>query len=158
MTVEDKIQYLQQRLEEQIEAFNNGRRKNKKKAFRFRLSVILCSAFTTILIGLQSFGSSLEPIIKDAALIFSAMVTALSAIDAFYNHRALWIRYTATSNDLKTVQSKLQYLLAGNRENVEENRIDELFEEFHRILNETNEYWLQLRKENEKQALTSQST
>lgn len=88
-----------------------------------------------------------RPIVTVSALVFSGLVTALGAIDGFFDHRALWIRYTATNNELRTLQGKLEYLIAGGVDKITETQIDELFDELMHILQETNAFWVQLRKE-----------
>jgi hypothetical protein len=125
------------------------RHANRTKAFGFRFAVVLCGAVTTILIGLHSVSEPFQPLVKDFALFFSALVTAISALDAFYNYRALWIRYTVTYTELRTLSTKVEYLTANGPTSLEEDRIDQLFEEFQQIIRETNSNWLQLRKETE---------
>jgi hypothetical protein len=149
MVSDGKVNFLEAVLEEQISGFNQRRKANKKRAFLFRLSIIICGLLTTVLIGIHSVSPTIQPFITDIALLFSALLTALGAIDAFFDHRALWIRYTTTSNELKTLRSKLRYLLADGKENIDDTQIDSLFEGFHKILNETNSEWLKLRKETE---------
>lgn len=149
MAIQEKIKCLQERLDEQIEYFSLAKKGYEKNAFHFRVAVVLCSASTTILLGLHTVADSFQPIVKDCALILSALVSALSTLDAFYNHRALWIRYKITSNALKAVRSKLEYLTASGLETVDEAKVDQLFEEFQEVLSETDAQWLQLRKETE---------
>lgn len=54
VVLDNKIKYLQDKLEEQIQAFQRRRQDNKTKAFRFRWAIVLCSFLTTILIGIHS--------------------------------------------------------------------------------------------------------
>jgi hypothetical protein len=150
MAVQEKAKLLESLLAKQIEGFSSKRKNNKAKALFFRLVVFSCSALTTILIGLNSVNEAAKPIIKDVALFFSALLTGITALEAFLNHKALWIRYTATANQLKTLQSRLAYLTSGGMEGVNEADIDRLFSEFEKLLADSNAEWLQLRKDTEK--------
>jgi hypothetical protein len=147
MAAKEKVEFLRKCLDEQIIGFGKRRQANRNKAFRLRIAVVCCGAVTTILLGLHSVAESWQSFVKDCALIFSALVTVVGAFDAFYNHRALWIRYTVTYTQLKTLDSRLEYLTAGGLEELDDTEIDRLFTEFQQVLNETNANWLQLRKE-----------
>jgi len=149
MPIKEKLEAVRGQLDAQITGFDRRRHETRKIAYRIRFAVVTCSALTTIVIGLERIPESIQPLLKNGALVFSVLVTAISALEAFYNHRALWIRYTATFTELKALRSKLECLTAGGLAGLDEAKIDPLFGEFQQVLRETNDHWFQLRKETE---------
>ena len=151
MSVDSKLKYLAESLKSQIESFHKRRTANKKRAFWIRMLATSFSAATTILLGLQGLeyikfiDASL--IVKNVALVLSAFVTLFGAWDAFFNHRALWIRYTKTLTELVGIKAELEYLSSGN-EGLKEEEIDRLFQKFQAALEETNSFWQSLRDDN----------
>jgi len=149
MPIKEKVEALRNQIDDQIEGFDRRRHETRKIAFRVRFAVVSVSALTSVVIGLQGVPDAVQPHFKNTALVLSVLVTAISALEAFYNHRALWIRYTATFTELKALRARLDYLTAGGLTGLEDAPIDQLFEDFQTVLRNTNDYWFQLRKETE---------
>lgn len=149
MDTNGKINYLLTHLDGYVQSFKHKRIYNRNKAFLFRVAIIICGLFTTILIGMHGIDASAQPVISNMALIFSALITALGAIDSYLDHRSLWIRYTTTYNQLMNLQSKLEYIIAGDSNNIDDSKVDEIFDELQQIMKATNNDWLHLRKEKE---------
>ena len=145
MGTKDKIEFFRKHLDRQIEFFNYVQINNKKKAFLLKMAATLFGILTTVLLGLQ-VPEQTAGILKNVALITSALVTLFSAADAFFNHRALWIRYTVTLAQLDIVKTELEYVTAGADQAVGGKDIDRLFEKYRSILDETNASWTELRK------------
>jgi len=143
---DDKARFLDEALTKQIASFDTRRSQNKKKAFLSKILSISFSTLTTILLGWQGLTNPTLTVVKNIALLLSAVVTILSAWESFFNHRELWVRYTSTLTRLKTIQSDLHYLLAGA--NVNDDKLDELYNRFQAVIDETNASWVALRKEN----------
>lgn len=138
--------YLRKSLAEEISTFEEKRILHKKRAFVFKIAGTAFSTITTVLLGLQGLESQ-ALLVKNLALILSACVTIISAWDAFFNHRELWVRYTVTSRRLRDVMSDLDYLLAGENHAASDAKLDELYSRFRAILDDTNSSWLKLRQE-----------
>jgi len=105
------------------------------------------SGAITVLLGLQGLESiRAAPLLaKNSALVLSALVTLLTAWDAFFNHRALWVRYTRTVTELRGIQSELEYVSSDSDQKPKEADIDRLFERYQSALKETNVSWQTLR-------------
>lgn len=151
MSADGKAKYLMDSLNQHLESFGKKRKENKDKAFWFKMFVTSFSAGTTILLGLQGlesitfFNASIW--VKNVALVFSAFVTLFSVWDTFFNHRALWVRYTKTITQLRGVKAELEYL-SSNEGKVKEEDVDRLYQKFQTILEATNAFWQSLRDEN----------
>ena len=87
MSVENKINLLKDNLRNQIKSFSRKRTLNKRKATAFKIAASALAAITTILLGLQNLDPSWLIAVKNIALVFSAVLTFLAALDAFFNHR-----------------------------------------------------------------------
>src|SRR5689334_6541408 len=83
----------------------------------------------------------------NVALVLSAVVTMLSAWDAFFNHRALWVRYTTIAAELKAIRSHLNYATVGGTG--DDSILDQLFAQYQAVLKATNEWWLHQREAEE---------
>jgi hypothetical protein len=145
MSIENKITFLSEQLAYNIEAFTKKRNRNKTKAFLIKFAITGLGGTTTVLLGLQGVG--LEHTIRNITLVTSALVTLLSALDTFFNHRGLWIRYTKTMTDLRTIESDLKYALATGIDSISEDIVDELYHRYQQTLSETNKWWLQIRED-----------
>lgn len=148
MKEDKKLENIEKLLANTIERFYKKRNKNRYKTFLFKIISIIGSSIVTILLGFGSIGeiAPLNIIIKDIAFILSVIITALASIDAFYDHRSLWIRYTQTLNSLYQLSDKIQFNKAGNS-SLKEADINKFFNEYENILFESNKYWTELRKE-----------
>jgi len=149
MSADSKAKYLAETINEQIESFSQRRIKNKGKAFWFKMLITSSSAATTVLLGLQGlehFTMFNAPIMaKNLALLLSALVTLFSAWDAFFNHKALWVRYTKTVSQLKSIGSELAYLTSKGAQALKEEDADRLFQKYQSVVEETNTFWQSLR-------------
>ncbi|PKN48135.1 MAG: hypothetical protein CVU59_00205 [Deltaproteobacteria bacterium HGW-Deltaproteobacteria-17] len=142
-----KLDVLRSQLAEQLNSFQRKRGQNKKKAFLVYLGATAISAVVTVLLGLQGIPDDKVVYIRNIALILSATVTLLTGFDTFFNHRALWVRYTQTATLLLGLQAKLDYLSADEGREIPESEVDQLFEEMQRVLTETNRWWQNQRAE-----------
>jgi uncharacterized protein DUF4231 len=141
-----RLEVLRSQLNTALNSFQKKRADNKRKAFRVYLGATAISAMVTVLLGLQ--GVSEKAVwIRNVALILSATVTLLTGFDTFFNHRALWVRYTQTVTQFFGLQARLDYLTAVEGQEVPDGEVDRLFEEMQRILADTNRWWMDQRAE-----------
>jgi hypothetical protein len=110
------------------------------------LSLALAS-FTTILLGLNGFNTSSKIVLQNVAFTLSAVTTLLTAWDTFFNYRGLWIRYTGTLNELYELKDNIEYLCTGEPQNIKTEDLDNLYQQYQRVLDENNTTWVGLRKE-----------
>ena len=95
----------------------------------------------TILLGLQTDNETVSSALRNIALVGSGVVSFLNAWDAFFNHKERWVRYKATSNQLKALRAKAQFTSRGP---ITDSEIDEMFTEYQQILQQTNTAWQRL--------------
>jgi hypothetical protein len=100
-------------------------------------------------LGLQGFDDWTN-YLKNAFLTFSAFVTVLTAWDAFFNHRALWVHYKSTQMQLEGILAELDYLQAGSNGSPKPEDVDHLFRKYEQVLERTAQSWLELRDDKSK--------
>ena len=94
---------------------------------------------------MKGFSNETEIVFKNIALILSAGLTLFSAIEAFFNHRELWIRYTITATLLMSLKAEIDFRSSHQGVEVPEIEIEKYFERYQSILRETYEFWSRLR-------------
>ncbi|MBD9358986.1 DUF4231 domain-containing protein [Methylomonas fluvii] len=141
---QDRIEYLYNSIDSQISSFRMRRQENKRKATHIKIFVILLGAMTTIALGLQ-VDSIYGDLIKNIALIFSSIITAINTIELFFNYRALWIRYTQTTVQLYALKAELDFLSKSSE--ITEEQLIKIFNKLQSILAETNLEWTSFRKD-----------
>jgi hypothetical protein len=125
--------------------FNADRLRHKRLAVALKASTVLTAGIATVLIGWKSSGGT-PPILCNIALILGVAVTVMSAYEAFFDPRILWIRETVVSAQLKDLRRDLGYSVATCGTNEPDRRILEEFKNrLDRILAESLKAWLHLR-------------
>ncbi len=110
----ENVTVLEGELAAQISSFD-GKRNHNERVFRWmRYVAIAIGAITALLLGLKIkeptlLGLQVGDVIQNLALALTTTGTALAAIEAFRNPRALWIRYTETYTSLRGLQTELKY-------------------------------------------------
>jgi len=80
------------------------------------------------------------------ALALGALVTVLAAMEAFFNHRGLWVSRTVTVRRLEELRRHVDYRLAGlNDGEISPQLVDELLAELDHIVADDHKAWLRLR-------------
>jgi hypothetical protein len=139
------VEYLRKKIDEQQNGFKSRRNKNRNLAIRIKLALIILSAIVTILLGIRN--ESVTAAFTNLAFVISAAITALTAVEEFFEYRGLWVRYNITFVQLKSLQEDLEYLiLRENDEKKLKSELDELHKKFKDILEITNAEWLSMRK------------
>jgi len=83
---------------------------------------------------------------SNIALSLGALVTVLSAVEAFFNHRGLWITRTVTVRRLEDLGRRVEYELAGRDElEISPELVDRLQVELAQIIHDDQQAWLGLR-------------
>jgi hypothetical protein len=140
--------FLDKALSDRIDSFQVRRKQNRRLSFRLKIWATILSAVTTVLLGLQGVNLQawVEPAIRDLALVVSSIVTVLGACEAFYDYRGLWVRYTETRARLLSLRARLQFLSNGDGA-LSAKVLEDLFEAYERILGDSNDAWLRMRRQ-----------
>ena len=147
MGTKEQFEHLQNKIQSSINSFSVRRGKNKTKTFILKLAVTLLSSISTVILGLNlSEWNTPENkyLIKNIALVISAIITVISWLDAFYNHKQLWVSFNNTVNALRELQLKNEMRLLQERE-ITEQEVEQLRVDYQKILNQVNDIWTKLR-------------
>ncbi|MGD1927854.1 MAG: SLATT domain-containing protein [Leptolyngbyaceae cyanobacterium] len=144
--VKAKVELLQAKVNDAIKKVRGGRRDNRKKASLIKLTATFFSATATVLLGLQV--PNLESQFKDIAFVLTASITLLSALEPFFNFRALWVEHEIALWKFYRLRDKLDFFLAGNRpEKIDMNEINKFHAEFQSIWDDLSQSWINYRKQ-----------
>jgi hypothetical protein len=143
---EKKLNILKNQLAKQIEGFRERRRLNHRNATIIKALTIIFGFGITVFLGLD-VDAALKSIFINIALVLGASVTMLAAWDAFSNYRSLWYRYTFTYTQFLSLKAEIEFEFPENSTNLTEASVIKLRKKFQAILEETNEYWRDIRKE-----------
>jgi hypothetical protein len=140
-------------LDREQERFARRRRRDKRKSFGLQMATVALSATITVLLGLR-VETGLQRTLANLALVLGALVTVLAAMEAFFNHRGLWVSRTITVRRLEELRRQADYQLAGLADGeVQPAVVDGLLARLEQILAEDQQAWLRLRS-TEPQPLT----
>jgi hypothetical protein len=150
MNTSDQIAFLEDKIKEYISLYDRKRQRNKFLSLAIKLISAALAAAITIVLGI-TFKDKPDNAYKNVALIFGASITIISTWDAFFNHKALWIRFTIAMSKLYALQNDISYLKTKSIEQVSEAKLDSIYDELKKIILDTNSNWEELRKEENSQ-------
>jgi hypothetical protein len=150
MTTRDALTELESQLNERINTTATRRNRDKVKATLLRISSVLLAGVVTVLIGLQ--GENFDRnLLRNLALILGASITVVNAFDAFFDHKALWIKRTVTLVRLYGLQRDLRFEIAKVAPNeISIQILESLNDRLDNILEDDLREWIGLRAETEK--------
>ena len=146
MIAAKQLDVLKTQLANQIQGFKERRKHNQRNATIAKALTIIFGFGITVLLGLD-VADWLKPIFTNIALVLGASVSMLAAWDAFANYRSFWLRYTFTYTQLLSLRSEIEFEFPENSDNISEAAVKKLYRKYQSILEETNEYWRDVRKE-----------
>jgi hypothetical protein len=134
--------FLRTALARDTASFRVRRTSNRRKAFGNQIVATLSGALTTVLLGLKANAifASAEPYMSALALVLSATATLFATWEAFFDHRWLWVRYTATLSELYSISDDLEYAAAGGH-TIPQDKLDDLHRRRQQTLMETSNAW-----------------
>jgi len=142
MEYQKQVDFLKNQLEGTIKSLYDRRGDNRKKAFRLQIATTVLSSISTIVLGLKIEGR--EEHTRIFALIVSSLITVITAIDAFYNHKRLWLTYADSLNAMYSLRYELNYRLSAPAE-ITADELNRFRDRYQLILNANNEKWMKLR-------------
>ena len=144
--IETKVELLQLKIEGSIGNVRHNRKTNRKKASFIKLTTTFCAAAATVLLGLEVTNFVIQ--LKDIALIFTALVTLLSALEPFFNFRALWVEHEVALWKFYRLRDKLEFYVSGyNPEKMDFDTINGFYIEYQSIWDELSQSWINYRKQ-----------
>lgn len=148
MEINERLVDLEKQIGERIDDFNHKRKRDKKIAFSLKILTVVLSAMISVLLGVK-VSTFFSEIFKNISLVLGSLITVVTAIDAFYNHRSLWIQRTITITQLYALQRDITNHKLGQPKPPEKNEelIDTFHERLDKILDNEVKSWLKLRDE-----------
>ncbi|SMD20573.1 SLATT domain-containing protein [Lentzea albidocapillata] len=136
---------LAQHLRGQIErghAYARARKQRFRwKSVTVRLTTLVLSAVSTIILGLQN----LDPW-TGTAFALVAVVTVVSALEPFFAWRSLWVLMEEASYKFHRLEDDLSYYVASTpADDVDPERVREMFERYQEIWDSLSGRWLKFR-------------
>jgi hypothetical protein len=145
MDVMVKLEYLEREIVALQDRNARKREQDKREAIRLRVATVVFSGTITILLGLQ-VADQVSKILSNVALGLSALITVVSAVEAFYDYRGLWIRRTVLVARLSDLKTSLDfYKLGREKDEIDEEAVNGFLSMFQDIRAEDLRAWLQMR-------------
>ena len=128
--------------------FKKEQTRHKHTALSLRILAVILAASITILLGYKGATSETETVLKNIALVLGALITVVSAYEAFFVPHALWVRETITYSRLKDLQRDIN-LYGPEPTEVSNEDFESLKKRLDIILQEDLRGWIRLRGANE---------
>jgi hypothetical protein len=141
-----KVEFLDKSLKDDINQLHKLKRRNEILAFGLKFISTLLAVSITVLLGLR-VGDQWQVIFTNVALIFGAVISVASAVDAFFNPRAFWIQQGAALSRMRIIKADLDYLAASRDDEKIDRLIEGLYNQYRQAVLATEEGWLNIRKE-----------
>lgn len=139
---------LQEQVKIATECHGKDSARHKHLAICLRMISVTLAASLTILLGLK-LGEDyqyLNDIFSNISLMLGAIITVVSAFEAFFDPRSLWIRETVTFARLKDLQRDLALFAASNAsKDPDLAQLDNFKQRLDGILADALRYWMRLR-------------
>jgi hypothetical protein len=137
-----ELDYLKKQIIDRRDSFASRAGTNKTRAFRLRMTIVVLGAITTFVLGAKT-NAVLAPYdhaLSLVALFLSATVPAVAAWDAFYDHKWLWVEYSAARNALSALLDDLEYTRLSPAQ-ITRAKVDALYLRYRAIVDDTNNAW-----------------
>ena len=142
-TLTNETQFLRDKLAQQMALYRARRVRYRNLAFLLKMTTTLFGAATTVLLGLKGYSSfsNHAEALSVAALIASSVVTLAATWETFFDHRWLWVRFTAAFERLNEIADDLDY--AGAFGNLSNDQLALFYHRFKSTLQETRAAWFE---------------
>jgi|GEM_PF-3068208 len=142
------IQKLKDDIVWQVENLRKYRVGNKRKSMCAVVGTAAISALTTLVLGLGQFKfgwEALPQVTQIIALFLSFSATVISAWDAHFRHKDLWVMQARSVHRLYRLKDDLEHCEATG--DVSDERKQEFYETYKNIFDDLNETWESVRSE-----------
>jgi ABC-type siderophore export system fused ATPase/permease subunit len=134
--------FLNSQLDEAHAYARSRKHRFRWKSVTVRLTVLVLSAASTIILGLQN----LDPW-TGTAFSLVAVVTVVSALEPFFAWRSLWVLMEEAAHKFHRLQDDLQYYIASHpAEEIDRERVRAMFVQYQEIWDELSSRWLKFRE------------
>jgi hypothetical protein len=148
MDLVKKFQFFKDELDSHVRRITRKRNRDKNKAFSLKIIAVAFAAAITVLLGLKTDDEKQAKYFHNIALVLGAAITYLSAVDAFYDHRTLWVRRTVTVTRLQDLKRAFEFYVEGRDDDeISEEKLAVYMQQLNGILQEDLNDWLKLRED-----------
>ncbi len=147
MKYNEKLHYLEEEIAKNIVKIKTKSDRNKTRSYAVSISSILLGALVTIATGVQTTSFTTE--LKNFALVCSALISVVNAIESIFDYRELWHNQKVSLLQLYSLRNEIAFYRAGLEENdeISERKLTEFFRKYQAIWQRASNEWLRLRQE-----------
>ncbi|MEK6211970.1 MAG: DUF4231 domain-containing protein [Pseudomonadota bacterium] len=146
MKATERLNWLQKEVDDLVGRYQRESARYKSNAFRLKIISVFLAAIISVLLGLKLKNIDVTAAFINVALALSAVISVLSAYEAFFDPRALWVRETVTFARLKDLQRDLRFWTSGlDPEAIDPEILDSFKRRLDSILQDTLKYWMKIR-------------
>lgn len=146
MSTKDQREYLELQIKQLVDRFKGDRERHKWLAVVLKALTVTLAGVVTVLLGWKEVSGTTSALFANIALVLGAAITVVSAYEAFFDPRVLWVRETVVFARLKDLERDLAYAVAGAKEEELDNAtLERLKARLDAILEESLKGWLRLR-------------
>lgn len=146
MNPKQQLDFFILELEKLVDRYKKESSHYKKTAFRLKIISVLLAAIITVLLGIKYGDASFTNLLSNISLFLGASITVLSAYEAFFDPKALWVRETVTFVRLKDLQRDLDFWRSGIDPNdISSEELIRFKVRLDLILEDTLKYWMKIR-------------
>lgn len=134
---------LEHDLEDAIATYARRREHNRRRSRTAAVLTASLAAVTTVLIGLANTWTAMGTLLSSLAIVTSAVTGIISAEEALFSHKKLWILYTDKWIALLTLRDDIKHAKANGE--TTQDMVNSLYERYKAIRNDLNKEWRDLR-------------
>lgn len=144
----EKISFLKDNIDKRINSFKEKSKYYRKISWIYKIVSSVLGGLIAILLGFKIDNAFYKDIIIDISIVFGSMITIVSTFESFWEPRNLWIRFTMTTNDLRSLKYELDYLEKNGIDKITIDEIDSISNRYNEILKDANKEWNKNRNNN----------
>ena len=146
MNPSTQLEWLKQEIDKIVARYEGYSNRYKTHALVLRIVGVFLAALITVLLGLKFHDEAIGKQLSNVALFLGAAITVLSAYEAFFDPRSLWVRETVTFARLKDLQRDMRFWEAGqDPKNIDVEQLKRFKERLDSVLQDTLKYWMKIR-------------
>lgn len=121
---------------------DNRRRIFRRNASIVRIAVLLLTAASTVVLGIQEI-----PARASIALPMVALVTVLGGLETFFNWRSRWVLMEETRYNFNRLRDEMDYYIVGTpTTELSRERLQEFFDQHQVTWADASRQWVEFRK------------
>lgn len=146
MQANERLAWLKNEIAALVDRYKGESERYKKHAIVLKIVSVFLAALITVLLGLKLRSTGWAEAFSNIALFLGATITVLSAYEAFFDPRALWVRETITFVRLKDLKRDLLYWESGqDPKEIDTRDLARFKSRLDLILEDTLKHWIKLR-------------